>query len=188
MITLRRAAPADAIGIAAVHVAVWRTTYPGILPDEYLANLSVVRQARLYENMIVAGGGVFVATWADEKAGADAEATSPERIVGFTSVARARRSGLGDGEFETLYVLDDWHDQGVGRGLMRAGAAHLRAMQCRSAYLWVLRGNGSRWFYQRLGGLPVAEGTVHVAGGAVPQIAYAWNPIDRLIAASPAAS
>ncbi|HTR16661.1 MAG TPA: GNAT family N-acetyltransferase, partial [Acetobacteraceae bacterium] len=99
---------------------------------------------------------------------------------------RARRSGLGDGEIETLYVLDDWREQGVGRGLMRAGAEHLRALRCRSAYLWVLRDNGSRWFYQHLGGQAVAEGTVRVAGGEVPQIAYAWDPIERLIAASPA--
>ena len=35
MISVRRARPADAIAIAAVHVAAWRSAYPGILPDTY---------------------------------------------------------------------------------------------------------------------------------------------------------
>ncbi len=41
MIGIRRGRPGDAVGIAAVHVAAWRSAYPGILPDPYLAGLSV---------------------------------------------------------------------------------------------------------------------------------------------------
>ena len=58
----------------------------------------------------------------------------------------------GSGEVETLYLLDDYRDRGVGRRLMRAMAAHLAAVGCRSVVLWVLRDNPTRWFYQRLGG------------------------------------
>ena len=47
-------------------------------------------------------------------------------IVGFASGGRARRRGLAEGEVETLYLLDDYRDRGVGRRLMRAMAAHLR--------------------------------------------------------------
>jgi hypothetical protein len=39
MITIRRARLSDSVPIAAVHVAAWRSTYPGILPDGYLARL-----------------------------------------------------------------------------------------------------------------------------------------------------
>jgi len=45
VIAVRRARPADAAAIGAVHVAAWRSTYPGILPDQYLSRLSVPRQA-----------------------------------------------------------------------------------------------------------------------------------------------
>ena len=45
MISIRRARPSDAISIGAVHVAAWRSAYPGILPDDFLARLSVPRQA-----------------------------------------------------------------------------------------------------------------------------------------------
>ena len=57
-------------------------------------------------------------------------------------------------------------------------------MGCRSAFLWVLRDNPSRWFYQRLGGRPAAEGTTRVAGRDVPQVAYVWDPIERLLEAT----
>ena len=52
MIAIRRARPVDAAAIAAVHVAAWRSTYPGILPDAFLANLSVPRQAAHYDHAI----------------------------------------------------------------------------------------------------------------------------------------
>ena len=46
------ASSSDAIAIGAVHVAAWRSTYPGILPDRFLARLSVPRQAAHYDAAI----------------------------------------------------------------------------------------------------------------------------------------
>jgi ribosomal protein S18 acetylase RimI-like enzyme len=177
MITVRRARLSDAAAIGAVHVAAWRSAYPGILPETYLAGLSATRHARTYEASIAAGKTVLVA--------------SPDggmpRVVGFATVGEARADGLGDGEIETLYVLDDFRDQGVGRRLIRAAGARLASAGCRSAYLWVLRDNPSRFFYQHIGGQEVARGNTRVAGVTLPQIAYSWDPIDRLLASSPAA-
>ncbi len=189
MISLRKARVADAIAIGAVHVAAWRSSYPGILPDAYLARLSVSRQAMHYEAAIRGGTGVMVAT----ASGTDVPIGSGPRIIGFTTAGRARHAEIGgkrlaEGEVETLYVLDDWRERGVGRRLMRASAAHLVDIGCKSAFVWVLRGNPSRWFYQRLGGKPVAEATTQIAGQKIPQTAYVWDPIQQLLAASPQAS
>ncbi|HEY6432028.1 MAG TPA: GNAT family N-acetyltransferase [Acetobacteraceae bacterium] len=185
MIGVRRARPADAVAIGAVHVAAWRSAYPGILPDGYLAGLSMPRQAAHYDGAIRGGVGVFVAT----ASGIDVPVGSGPRVIGFASAGRARIrdvSGqrLAEGEIETLYVLDDWRDRGIGRRLMRASAAFLAESGCRSAYLWVLRENPSRWFYQRLGGRAVAESMVRVGGRAVPQTAFVWDPIERLLASA----
>ncbi len=125
---IRWATMADAPAIAAVHVAAWRSAYPGLLPAQYLAKLSVLRQAAFYERAIRLGGGVQVATLA-------------RRIVGFSTARRTQGNPLGDGEIETLYVLDDARDQGFGRRLMRASAAHLSELGCNSAFAWVLRDN-----------------------------------------------
>jgi ribosomal protein S18 acetylase RimI-like enzyme len=189
VIAIRRARPADAIAIAAVHVAAWRSAYPGILPDSYLANLSVSRQAAYYDAAIRGATGVFVAA----ASGQDLPGGSGggPRIIGFGTAGRARASSdiggrrLGEGEIETLYVLDDWRERGIGRRLMRASAAHLAEAGCRSVFLWVLRDNPSRWFYQRLGGKPAAEAAIQFAGRQVIQTAFVWDPIERLLAASP---
>ena len=197
MIAIRKARPADAVAIAAVHVAAWRNTYPGILPDNYLAKMSVSRQAVHYDQAIRSGTGVMVAI----ASGVDVAPSGAARIIGFTTAGRARRGEvngqvlghvlgqvLGQGEIETLYVLDDWRDRGVGRRLLRAAAAWLAEAGCKSAFLWVLRDNPSRWFYERLGGRPVAEASIQVAGQGVTQTAFVWDPIERLLAASPQAS
>ncbi len=98
-----------------MHVAAWRSAYPGILPDEYLARLSPTRMALQYRATIASGATVMVA----------ASKGQGPRIVGFTTAGPPRTPGLGDAEIETLYVLDDWRDRGVGRGMMQAAATQL---------------------------------------------------------------
>ncbi len=188
MICIRRARPSDAAAIAAVHVATWRSTYAGVLPDTYLARLSVVRHASSYQRGIqdrAHGHAVFVAI----ASGSDAPAGGSGReqdgvVVGFVSGGRSRRPDLAEGEIETLYLLEDWRERGVGRRLMRAMAAHLAAIGCRSAMLWVLKENPTRWFYQRLGGRPAAAETIPFAGQSVDQLGFVWSPIDSLLAAT----
>jgi GNAT superfamily N-acetyltransferase len=173
MISVRRAELTDATAIGAVHVAAWRSAYPGLLPDAYLAGLSPTRLAIQYREAIAAGAVVMVAA---------ASGRGP-RIVGFATAGPARRPGLADGEVETLYVLDDFREQGIGRRILQDSASQLAALGCGSVFLWVLRDNPSRWFYRHLGGQPVAEGQTRVAGVALDQVAYVWDPITRLYAA-----
>ncbi|HJS84467.1 MAG TPA: GNAT family N-acetyltransferase [Acetobacteraceae bacterium] len=182
MIAVRRARPADAPGIGAVHVAAWQSAYPGILPSDFLARMSVARQAAHYEATIRAGGGVHVAM----ASGLDVPEGAMPRLVGFATSGPARWSDvmgrrLADGEIETLYVLDDWHERGLGRRLVRAAAASLLEAGCRTLFLWVLRDNPSRWFYERLGGRAVADATIMVGGRPVVQTAFVWDPIEKLL-------
>lgn len=177
MIQVRRARPEDAPAIGAVHRIAWQDTYPGILPNEYLASLDERRLAAGYLRGMLArrrGEAVFVACTVDGQP------------VGFASAALARREGMAAGEIETLYLLPDWRDLGVGRRLMRAAAAHLAAIGCASAMLWVLSANGSSWFYRRLGGRPVGREIIRVGGRAVEQTAVLWDPITLLLDATAA--
>jgi ribosomal protein S18 acetylase RimI-like enzyme len=179
MTVIRRALPSDGAAIAAVHVAAWRSAYAGLLPDWTLTDLSARRQESYYSRIIRGGGIVHVATPPDDarEEGGDAPA-----VVGFVTASRAPVRAIADGEIETLYVLDDWREQGFGRGLIQAAAGDLAAAGCRSVFVWVLSGNPSRWFYERLGGVRAVEGSVSVGGRAQPQTAFVWDPIDRLTA------
>jgi len=181
VISVRRARPADAAAIGAVHAAAWQSVYPGILPDSYLATLSVPRLGAFYQRAILDRHGahaVFVAVACPGAGGGE------PAVVGFASGGQARRPGLAEGEIETLYLLDDYREQGAGRRLMRAMAAHLRAVGCRSAVVWVLKENPSRWFYGRLGGRPAAREVIRFAGHPVEQMAYVWDPIETLLSAT----
>jgi GNAT superfamily N-acetyltransferase len=168
-IAVRRAMPGEGAAIGAIHVAVWRSTYPGILPETYLARLSEIRESAHYEAAIRAEAGVFVAV-----------AGEPARIVGFTTTGRGGSDAPAEGEIQTLYVLDDFRDLGCGRRLMARAAAHLAGLGCGSAYLWVLRDNPSRWFYTHLGGRQAREKTIGWAGVTLLQSAFVWDPIDLL--------
>jgi ribosomal protein S18 acetylase RimI-like enzyme len=157
----------DAAAIGAVHVASWRSTYAGILPEKFLAGMSVTRQAHGYERMMRMRMGVFVAV-------------VEKRVVGFTTCVRIGGSTLGDGEIQTLYVLDDFRDLGLGRALLRAAGEYLTWNNCTRAFAWVLRDNPAVFFYERVGGKRAGTGETHIAGVTIPQAAYVWNPIGRL--------
>jgi GNAT superfamily N-acetyltransferase len=165
---VRRAVTADAPGIGAVHVSSWRSTYPGVLPDGYLAKLSVARQAHFYDRSIRMGAAVHVAV-------------AGTRIVGFTTARLTRPNELGDGEIETLYVLDDFKDLGVGRALLQHTAGYLAGLGCTAVYAWVLQANPATFFYERMGGKRASTGTTSVGGTAIPQTAFTWNPIAKLL-------
>lgn len=173
MIEIRRAHAGDLPGIAAAHVATWRSTYAGVLPDEFLARLSAPQLLRQYDYAIRMGVGVFVAV--------DANPLTEPGVLGFATARRSRNPSLAEGEVETLYVLDDWQNQGLGGRLLRAAGKHLAGQGCRSAYAWVLRENPAVYFYRRLGGKCVANGTVFIRGKDIPQTAYAWDPIETLL-------
>jgi ribosomal protein S18 acetylase RimI-like enzyme len=187
MIRIRRALPQDAPGMGLVHVAAWRSTYAGILPDPYLLGMSAVREAASYERGISARGqghAAFVAVVGPDDAPPGARMPPLGPVVGFATGGRCRRPQLADGEVETLYVADDWRDQGLGRRLLRAQAAYLRAMHCESVLVWVLAENPARWFYERLGAKAVAQERIRVGGQEVTQQAMLWERVDSLLAAT----
>jgi ribosomal protein S18 acetylase RimI-like enzyme len=158
MTVIRRALPSDGAAIAAVHVAAWRSTYAGLLPDWTLTELSTRRQESYYARVIRSGGIVHVAEPDDRD--------DAPPVVGFVTASRAPACTIAEGEIETLYVLDDWREQGFGRGLIRAAGKDLAAAGCR----------------ERLGGVRSVEGSVSVGGRSQPQTAFVWDPIDRLTA------
>ena len=161
-LVVRRARQADAAAIAQVHVRSWREAYRGLVPDEYLAQLSVAGHERHWRQTFATGGWAFVAEW-------------ERRIVGFASggLSRARRDV--SGELYLLYVLRARHGRGVGRALF--DACHYELARCghRGLLVWVLADNPARGFYERLGGELSGESTVTLAGARLREVAYLWR-------------
>ncbi|HSF30839.1 MAG TPA: GNAT family N-acetyltransferase [Candidatus Tectomicrobia bacterium] len=170
---IRLAAMADVPAIARVHVDSWRTTYKGIVPDDYLTNLSYERRERLWHEVISASGSlVFVAEAADEN------------IVGFAAGGRERSGDpLYSGELYAIYLLDSWQRRGIGRQLTMALVRRLIEAGLTSLLVWVLAKNPSRQFYEALGGRQVREKVGTTGGVQLIEVAYGWLDARAMVEA-----
>jgi ribosomal protein S18 acetylase RimI-like enzyme len=169
MIALRPARSADARAIARIHVETWRTTYPGMVPDKALIDMTVDSKARSWRVALEkpnAAGAVLLA----EEAG--------NGVIGFASAGHNRHPNLPfAGEVETLYVLPDWQNQGIGRQLLSGCFEALRGHGFASAMVWVLADNPARFFYERMGGRRAGERDENLWGATLHEIAYGWTTI-----------
>ena len=160
----------DAAAIARVHVATWRTTYRGLLPDDFLASLGEEQYAERWKRVIREGSSrVFVV---DELEG----------IVGFASGGR-ERAGEGGyaGELYAIYVLDGAQRRGHGRELVRAVSGALREMKLPDMIVWVLRDNtAARQFYERLGGVYVRSQPITIGAATLEEVSYGWRGLDEI--------
>jgi L-amino acid N-acyltransferase YncA len=145
-VAIRRAAPADARAIAAVHVSSWQVAYRGMVPDAVLDGLSVDRGELGWRGRLgrPADGGSF--TLVAERDGA---------VAGFCSVAAPSRdddAGERTAEVAAIYVEPAQWWTGAGGALLREALDALRADGWREVTLWVLEDNArGRAFYERLG-------------------------------------
>jgi ribosomal protein S18 acetylase RimI-like enzyme len=160
----------DAAGIALVHVESWKSTYRGIVPESYLAALDAESRTAMWKGQLVSDdSSIFVA---EDESG----------IVGFAASGRLRESvGSYDAELYAIYLLRARQRQGVGRMLTHALAGSLRARGYKSMLVWVLEQNPSVGFYKKLGGIQVAEKSVEIGGTLLPEVAFGWPNIDRLM-------
>src|SRR5215471_2581939 len=160
----------DAQGIASVHVESWRTTYPRIVPENYLASLDVAVQA---------------ARWRDQLRRRTMHilvAEEASRVVGFASGGKLREAiDAYDAELYAIYLLQENQNQGVGTLLVRRLAADLSTSGFKSLVVWVLKKNPAVAFYSRLGGSQIAEKRIDIGGLELEEIALGWSSLKTLL-------
>lgn len=172
-VAVRSARPGDAQAIAAVHRESWRTTYAGILPLDVIAAHAGRSSETVWRRRIAApsvGHNTFVA----EVDG---------QIVGLASCGDARHLLEGiDAEIYALYVLQSHQRCGAGRALVRACARHFVRQGQFGFYLWVLKANRARLFYETLGGVEMGEKTERLGKlHSFAQVAYGWHDLTALV-------
>ncbi|WP_442602643.1 GNAT family N-acetyltransferase [Paenibacillus sp. KN14-4R] len=162
---IRAAQPQDAKQIAHVHVASWRMTYQGIISDDYLANLSVENREKRWES-IFANRNPDNQIWVVEDQGT---------IVGFANCGASRdKDKPFDAEIYAIYFLQEYQGKGLGSALFRRVVQELVKHKFTSLLVWVLEGNSALSFYQKLGGVIVAEKTVIIGDQQVKEFALGW--------------
>ena len=177
---LRRATPEDSVELGRLHVAAWRESYRGIVPDVMLASLSIDQRAMKWQRIL------------NQPTGHGTTAVYVVEVgplhVGFASCGAQRTEHLRevgyDGEVSAIYILRSFQERGIGRLLMTTMAVNLAEQGFQAASLWVLRDNlQARRFYERIGGNLVADRQDIRDGLVLEEVAYGWSRIDRLSAA-----
>lgn len=162
-LTVRDATPADAEGIARVHVHSWQVGYEGIMSREVLGELSIYERGKRWEQILGADAAQTAGTWTTV-------ALAGEEIVGFAGGGPSRdEDTAGEGELYAVYVAPEHWSQGVGSRLMDDAEQRLSRGGHAHATLWVLEDNArGRHFYERCGWR--ADGTrkpIELLGGIV---------------------
>ncbi len=172
----REATVEDATAIAEVHVASWRTTYKGLLPDDLLAGLSVESRAEMWRQAAELAGK-------DSKYFAPLVAEDPDQgIVGFAHVGRERETESGfDAELYAIYVLRTHQGRGIGRQLFLRSVGRLLERGHNSMRLWVLEGNPAQRFYERMGGQMGESKGIEIGGTEYSEVSYSWSDISNCL-------
>jgi len=166
MTVIRPAKIEDAAAMACVHVDTWRTAYPGIVPEEFLANLSYER---------CQAGWLEVLTEPQSQTHAFVAENEQGEIVAIVSCGPIREAVAGyDGELYTLYVLKSWQGTGCGKQLVRKVAQDLASRGYHTMLIWVLKDNPACRFYERLGGRLTTEREVEIGGKQLVDVGYVW--------------
>src|SRR5664279_482723 len=128
IVTIRPVRLADAPGIGKVQVDSWRSSYKGLIADEFLAALSYERRTQVWSQNLSDPqntGFLFVAE------------SKPGEIVGFVA-AGAEREGDPNyqGELYAIYLLQEVKRQRLGRKLVDTVMRELCERGFSSMLLW----------------------------------------------------
>jgi GNAT superfamily N-acetyltransferase len=165
----------DASAIAAVHVAAWHTTYPGVVDQVYIDGLSVVDRTDAWERRLRRESRIVPDILV-------AEAASGE-LVGFASGGPIREPEIGfDAELHAIYVLQSAQRHGIGRRLVTAWSEIAIRRGLRAAVVRVLAQNPACAFYERLGARRIRDGILEIDGQPYPEVWYGWTDLRTLTA------
>jgi GNAT superfamily N-acetyltransferase len=174
-IEIRRATVDDAPAIAQVRIDGWRTTYRGLIPDDYLDGMELQASIDLWNRVLGAQSttaNVFVATRDGEVVGFAAGNALPDPKHGA------------DAELTAVYLRRDMQRSGIGHRLVAAVVAAQRAHGARAMIVWTIAGNkGARAFYENLGGELVVEQPFVWDGMDLVEAGYVWRDLAALAAA-----
>ncbi|MCB9455172.1 MAG: GNAT family N-acetyltransferase [Anaerolineaceae bacterium] len=162
----------DVMAVARVHVDSWRTSYAGIVPEDFLAGLRYESREAMWRQ------GLENPAWRSVLYVAE---DAPGQIIGFACAGpELDETPAYTGKIYAIYLLQAAQRKGAGRALMQACAQWLLARNHLSLLVWVLAENPARRFYEALGGQYVREEEIEIGGAVLMEVAYGWRDIRTL--------
>lgn len=168
---IRRATVEDASGIAKVHVDSWRTTYQGIIPDDFLNKLSYEQRTNLWiQNITQENNYVIVAE------------NSEGEIVGFATCSkRETNTTPNSSDLTSIYLLEEYQGQGIGKKLLKQVFIHFKSLRLEKVFVDVLAENKTRKFYEHFGAKLYATTQIKLGGKILDELIYEWENVDEVL-------
>ena len=168
---IREAKLSDAAGIAKVHVGSWRTTYKGIIPDEYLNNLSCAQRAELWDKNISKPDSYVIVAENDDG-----------EIIGFAD-AWKRDNNKEDKAIDltSIYLLEDYQGKGVGKQLLKALFDYFKNAGYETVYVEVLEDNKTKFFYEYYGAEFLKTVQIKIASETLNESIYVWRDVEMAL-------
>lgn len=168
---IREANSNDAEGIAKVHVQSWGTTYKGILPKDYLKNLSYEKRTELWESNIINKTNYILVVENNEG-----------KIIGFSSAEKNESSTVKNiGNLTSIYLLEEYQGKGIGKELFKNLFRYFKEMKYEKVFVEVLEDNNTRYFYEYYGAILVQIEQIEMGKKKLNEFIYEWNDVEKVL-------
>lgn len=164
---IREATLADCESIGKIQARTWKTTYKGLLTDEYLSTIDESERAQAavkrHSNPVLK---TFVVT-----------NHTTDLPVGFACIGPSREKNLSaDVEVYAIYIFDEYQKFGAGELLLRQAFEYLQSQGGKLAFISVFKKNfKARKFYEKMGGQLIGEDCAIIDEVKYLTSTYVWD-------------
>jgi 3-deoxy-manno-octulosonate cytidylyltransferase (CMP-KDO synthetase) len=168
-INYRKAKIEDVPAIAALHVESWQKSFVGIVPQEFLNEMSVEKRIQAFNQNFQENTSyqIFVAEH------------SERGIVGFADFGEPRVNKEFDAELYAVYFLPEFQRKGIGGNLIRLCQKQMIGNRMTSMFLETLAASPYKSFYEKLGGRIVGESMHKLANIEYKTLIYGWDDLQN---------
>jgi GNAT superfamily N-acetyltransferase len=140
-LTIRKATIEDADDIGLIHAMSWQIAYKGIIPDDYLLNITPERRAERFRRdiLLYPETGYYIAL-------------IDENPLGILIIHKCRDEDKNSntGEIGAIYLHPNYWGAGYGKQIMDFAIIRLKELGYTNVVLWVLEENiRARRFYEK---------------------------------------
>jgi len=163
------AGSSDIPKIARVHVDVWKSTYKGIVSDNYLQQLSYEKSAKRLMGIYEKNESIILM------------AEDGDNVIGFLNGGKERKNDpVYKGEVYAVYILEQYQNKGVGRELIKFFTKYLLENGINNMIIWAFTENKYRCFYEKLGGKALRNDSYTIDGKLLGETGYCWDDISSI--------
>ena len=165
---IQAATAEDCRAVAEVHVESWQHAYRGILPEQYLASLSVADRESMWRRLV------------EQQPSHLLVARALGQVVGFVAFGASRDEGapIDRAEIWAIYVKAASWSTGAGRLLWLEALQRIVAEGYKSVSLWVIASNERAVrFYERAGFVvePESSKSFQLGGTTLEELRYVYH-------------